>query len=85
VPQRLLLDRVFYPDHIVGIVCDLDADGSRRAAIDLANGGKCVLYATDEFWVQALGDPVGFSSGAMVGLSPPVSCRVTIPREAAAT
>jgi hypothetical protein len=56
VPQRLLLDLVFHPDHMVGIVFDRDADGSRRAVIDLANGGQCVVDAADECWVQALGD-----------------------------
>jgi hypothetical protein len=38
---------------MVRIVFDRDADGSRRAVIDLANGGKCVVYAADECWEQA--------------------------------
>jgi hypothetical protein len=56
VPQRLLPDLAFSPDPRVRIVFDRDADGSRRAVIDLATGGKCVVYAADEFWEQALGD-----------------------------
>jgi hypothetical protein len=36
-------------DHIVGIGFDRDADGSRSAVIDLANGGKSVVYAAEEF------------------------------------
>jgi hypothetical protein len=44
------------PTPMVRIVFDRDADGSPRAVIDLANGGKCVVYAADEFWEQALGD-----------------------------
>src|SRR5262249_62085045 len=82
VPQRLLPDLAFSPDQTVRIVFDRDADGSRRAVIDLANGGKCVVYAAEEFWEQALDDAHRVNDSdflrsegpkKVVSIAPPVS------------